>query len=145
MSAARPPNMPWLTPYLTVRDVQVAMDFYARAFGFEAGTTMPDDNGTLVHGEMSYQSEVVVMMGLEGAWGSTARAPATSGTESPVGLYVYCEDVDALFDRARDAGAKVIGAPQDMFWGDRVAHVQDPDGHSWTFARHLAEAAKEPA
>jgi uncharacterized glyoxalase superfamily protein PhnB len=52
-------------------------------------------------------------------------------------MYVYCEDVDALCDRAWKAGAKVEVAPQDMFWGDRMCKLVDPDGHVWNFATHV--------
>ena len=56
---------------------------------------------------------------------------------SPVGLYVYCDDVDALFARATAAGAQAKVPPQDTFWGDRMCQLVDPDGHTWNFATHV--------
>lgn len=56
-----------------------------------------------------------------------------------MGLYVYVEDVDALFARATAAGAKGERPPQDMFYGDRVCQVIDPDGHSWSFGTNVAD------
>lgn len=129
----RPPDRPWLTPYLMVRDVDAAMTFYRRAFGFEPGFTLPAGEDT-VHGEMRYEGETVVMLGREAASGSPASTPASTETPAPIGLYVYCADVDALHGRAADAGAAVLSPPTDMFWGDRVVRLRDPDGHQWSFA-----------
>jgi PhnB protein len=81
------------------------------------------------------------MLGKESAKGCETRAPATSGTPSPVTMYVYCPDVDALYDRATGAGATGLVAPNDTFWGDRMCRLADPDGHSWCFATSRAGCA----
>ena len=62
-------------------------------------------------------------------------------------LYVYCEDVDALFARAVAAGAKAIKPPQDQFYGDRTCTVEDQDGYWWNFATNVADfdPSKAPA
>jgi PhnB protein len=38
------------------------------------------------------------------------------------------------------AGATMVMAPHDAFWGDRYGQVVDPFGHSWSFAHPLATA-----
>jgi uncharacterized glyoxalase superfamily protein PhnB len=85
---------------------------------------------------------MVIMFGPECS-ASPSKAPATTGVPSPVSLYVYCNDVDALFARATAAGAKAEQPPQDMFWGDRFCRLQDPDGHSWYFATHKEDPSPE--
>lgn len=45
-------------------------------------------------------------------------------------LSVEVEDADALLDRVEALGGTALGAPTDMPWGQRVAHVQDPDGNT---------------
>jgi uncharacterized glyoxalase superfamily protein PhnB len=42
---ARQPGTPWLSPYLTVRDADAALDFYQRAFGFEKRCAFPGPDG----------------------------------------------------------------------------------------------------
>jgi PhnB protein len=116
------------------------MAFYEKAFGFTKHFAVPDDTGKTMHGEMKYQ-DIVIMMSPEGNNGCPVRSPATSNVPSPVGLYVYCDDVDALCKRAEAAGAKVTKAPEDMFWGDRMATLTDPDGHTWNFATHVGKKA----
>jgi uncharacterized glyoxalase superfamily protein PhnB len=133
---ARPSGTPWLSPYLTVKDADAALEFYQRAFGFEKKSTFPGPDGRTGHAEMVWQ-DALIMFGPEGA--CQAKAPATTGIDSPVHLYVYCEDVDALYIRATKAGAKSVMAPQEMFWGDRLCTLLDPDGHAWNFATNVAD------
>lgn len=135
----RPEGMPWLTPYLTVADAARALDFYAAAFGFGRGEVV-EDKGQVVHAGMTHNGEVIVMFGPESCSERLAHTPANGGFESPVGLYVYVEDVDAAYRRALGAGAVAIAGPRDMFWGDRMATVRDPDGYVWSLARHTGKA-----
>jgi uncharacterized glyoxalase superfamily protein PhnB len=46
------------------------------------------------------------------------------------------EDVDAVFNRAIAAGAKVSMPVGDQFWGDRYGKLIDPFGHEWSLATH---------
>jgi uncharacterized glyoxalase superfamily protein PhnB len=128
-------------PYLTVKDADRAADFYQRAFGFEKRLSMPLADGQTGHTEMTWK-DAVIMFGPEAGWkgkGCEVKAPATSGVPSPVGLFVYCDDVDRLFARATAAGAEAVQPPQDMFWGDRMCVLNDPDGHTWNFATNVAD------
>jgi uncharacterized glyoxalase superfamily protein PhnB len=134
----RPTGYPWLIPYLKVRDAAAMMDFYERAFGFTRKMSMPGPDGRIGHAEMTYR-DAKIMFGPEGAYGDPTKAPITGGFISPVGLYIYCDDVDALYTRATQAGANGSMAPQDMFYGDRVCRMTDPDGHVWSFATNFAD------
>lgn len=135
----RPPHMPWLIPYLVVKDVAKATDFYERAFGFARLESAQGEDGQIYHAEMRYQ-DMVIMMGAEGAFDSPYKTPNTTGVLSPIVLYFYCKDVDHLFEQAVAAGAKVQSAPQDAFWGDRYCSVIDIDGYVWSFGKHLGSA-----
>jgi lactoylglutathione lyase len=44
-------------------------------------------------------------------------------------LFVYVPDVDSMVDELRLAGATILREPGDMFWGERVAYVTDPEGN----------------
>jgi PhnB protein len=128
---AKPAHMAWLSPYLTVKDADTALDFYQRAFGFEKKFAMAGPDGKTKHAEMTYR-DAVFMFGPEGTHeGKECKAPITLGSRSPVGLYVYCEDVAA--------GAKSDRQPTTEFYGDRVCGLIDPDGHVWYFATNVAD------
>jgi len=142
---AKDDAMPWISPMLTVKDVDASLKFYAEAFGFESGGSIQDEAGKTNYANMMYKGQMVLMMMPEQSWGSPAVAPNTSGTPSPVGLYVYCDDVDARYEQAKQAGAMVLEQPTDMFWGDRVTRLQDSDGHVWNFATKVFDYQPEGA
>jgi uncharacterized glyoxalase superfamily protein PhnB len=63
------------------------------------------------------------------------RGPRSIGG-TPVSLYCYFEDADAVFQQAVEAGATVTLPLMDTFWGDRYGRVLDPYGHDWGIATH---------
>ncbi|MGF6756461.1 VOC family protein [Paraburkholderia sp. GAS42] len=137
MTAPRPAGVPWLTPYLTVRDARVTIAFFEAAFGFAVRDSVNDD-GVVMHVEMTYQGQLIVMFAPEGGFGSTAKTPKSAGAIAPQSFYLYVDDVNAVYARALAAGAKSLSAPEDQFWGDRFAQIEDPDGYRWALARHLS-------
>lgn len=133
----RPGRMWWpgLAPYLTVRDGQASIEFYARAFGFDTyGEVMRGDDGSVQHASMRLHEAAIMFGSEEGSMG--LKVPA-SGTPDSLTLYVYVPDVDSFHTRAQRSGATVVQAPADQFWQDRTAVYKDPDGYHWTFATHL--------
>lgn len=44
------------------------------------------------------------------------------------------EDVDTVLDEATAAGATLVKAAEDVFWGGRSGYFADPDGHLWEVA-----------
>jgi PhnB protein len=77
--------------------------------------------------------------------GGAKSAKALGG--SPISLWLYVEDCDALFNRAVKAGAEVppgpMGQLQDQFWGDRTGTITDPHGYQWTIATHKEDLTPE--
>jgi lactoylglutathione lyase len=53
-------------------------------------------------------------------------------------LFVYVDDVDGTVQRLRDADVPVLREPDDMFWGERLAFVADPEGNPVTLAAPVA-------
>ena len=66
---------------------------------------------------------------------------------SPISLWIYVEDCDALFNRAVAAGAQVAAGPMgsmaDQFWGDRCGTFTDPQGYTWTIATRKEDLSRE--
>jgi PhnB protein len=61
----------------------------------------------------------------------------------PVSIHVYLDDVDAIYQRALAAGATSQRAPEDQFYGDRIAQIRDPFGHSWFLATRVEEVSAD--
>lgn len=130
-----------LTPMLTVSDGAGAIEFYKNAFGAEERYRMLTPDGKhVVHAELKI-GDSIFMLGDEMP-GQDCRSPEALGG-TPVGFYVYVEDVDRAFDRAVGAGATVSMPVEDMFWGDRIGSLTDPSGHVWTLATHVEEVGPE--
>jgi len=133
------PEGPRITPYLLYEDVGAALEWLAKAFGLVAfGDRYPGPDGKLTHAQMKLGNGVVMM-----GWpGPAYRNPKQLG-QATQHLYVYVEDVDVLFQRARELGAGVIEEPNDKFYGDRRCALADPEGHQWFFAQHVRDVPRE--
>ena len=49
-------------------------------------------------------------------------------------VYIYVEELELVFCRAVEAGAKLISPIEIRNWGDKVCYFADPDGHIIAFA-----------
>jgi PhnB protein len=130
-----------LTPSITVRSVREAITFYKKAFGATSVgdlAVMPD--GSVAHAEVRI-GDSVVMLSDETATGPTKSPQSLSATTFALNFYV--EDVDTVFTRAIEAGAKVIFPLADQFYGDRAGRVADPFGHHWILATHIEDVTEE--
>jgi uncharacterized glyoxalase superfamily protein PhnB len=127
------PKSPALSPFLTVGDAAEALKFYEGAFGLTVRHVEKGGDGRTIFGVMSY-GDSVIRLAPEGYNVLPSKAPASEGSSPTSILYTYCQDVDALFEQAKAGGAKLIQAPEDKPWGDRICILQDPDGYIWTFA-----------
>ena len=130
------------TPYLSIKGAEQAIEFYKRAFGAkEVGRlSMPD--GTIGHAEIEIGDSKIMLAEENAEWGNVG--PQTLGG-SPVTLCLYVDDVDAVFAKALQEGAQVIGDMEvkDQFYGDRSGSLTDPFGHKWTIMTHLRDVSYE--
>jgi len=141
MPANPPENMPRITPNVFYDDPAAALEWLAKAFGFETRMSMPGPDGEIIHAEMQVADSAVMMSPSSGAeqW----KSPKSLSGSVTQGLYVYVDNVDAHFARARAAGATIHSELQDMFWGDRTYVAGDLEGHRWTFAQHTRDVSPE--
>jgi len=129
-----------VTPHLTCGGAADAIEFYKRAFGAVELTRLPGPGGKLLHAMIRIDDSNVMLVDEFPAHGSFGPK-AMKG--SPVTLHLYVDDVDAVFRRAVDAGAKVTMPVADMFWGDRYGRLEDPFGHQWSVATHVRDVKPE--
>ena len=129
-----------VTPYLTVNDAAGAINFYRRAFGATETMRMPGPAGKIGHAELKIGDSAIMLA--DEMPGMGTRAPQSLGGSS-VNIFLYVNDVDAVFKQAVAAGAKADAPPSDMFWGDRYGKLTDPFGHSWSVATHKEDVAPD--
>ncbi|HEX8233809.1 MAG TPA: VOC family protein [Caulobacteraceae bacterium] len=121
-----------VSPYLMVDRGNEALEFYQRAFGADVAETYMHE-GRLGHatlkingGDVMVSDEFPEYQAMVGT-----RAPSTlGGTTCTISLAV--DDVDKWHERAVGAGAEVLRAPNNEFYG-RMSKLRDPFGHVWSF------------
>lgn len=135
-----PENSSIVMPRLFCRDAAAEMEFCSYTFGARELNRRPGPDGKVAHGLMAISGEMIM---IEAEWsGFPARAPQLDGS-SPVGIFVYVDDVDQVVERAVTSGAKILYPVQNQFWGDRMGWIMDPQGHTWTVASRIEETSKE--
>ena len=137
MTKPIPEGFHTLTPGLVVDDGPAALDFYERAFGAEIRLKLVM-GGKLMHSELKLGDSIFTVN--EPFPESRAPEPGEANT---VSLLVYCEDADALQERAEAAGATIINRVADQFHGDRAGSLRDPFGHRWMLATHTEDMSEE--
>jgi PhnB protein len=128
------------TPYLCVDAGAQAMEFYQRAFGATELMRMAMPTGKIGHAELKI-GDAIIMLADESPEMNFRSPKSIGGT--PVNILIYVENVDKLVKQAESAGAKILRPPADQFYGDRMATLEDPFGHSWSFATHIEDVPPE--
>jgi PhnB protein len=129
-----------LTAYLIVKGAAAAIDFYKKAFGATESMRMPMPDGRVGHAELRI-GDSVLMLADEFPEADAISPQALGGTT--VGLMIYVDDADSMFNKAVSLGAKVKKPMADQFYGDRNGTLEDPWGHKWTIATHVEDVAPE--
>jgi uncharacterized glyoxalase superfamily protein PhnB len=62
------------------------------------------------------------------------------GTQS---LTAFVDDVDAHFQNAKTAGARILEELHETEYGERQYGVEDLDGHHWLFSKHARDVSPE--
>ena len=130
-----------VTPQLILDNAAQAIDWYKKALGAEEVSRMPGPDGKIMHAEMRI-GDSRFMLNDEMGGGKSAK----SFGGSPMSLWLYVEDCDAIFNKAISAGAKVhgpMGQMADQFWGDRSGTFADPYGYVWSVATHKEDLTRE--
>jgi PhnB protein len=129
-----------LVPSLVVDDAAAAIEFYKEVFGAQERARMPMPDGKIAHAELEIRGSVLM---LNDPFEQSSRRPPKELGGTTVGIFIYVEDVDALIQKAVDAGATVTMPVDDMFWGDRFGTFADPFGHEWQVATHTEDLSPE--
>ena len=128
-----------VTPYLVVPNVHEEIAFIEKVFA-AGGQIYGLGSAGGFHSECKIGDSMLMIGG--GGKGSTWR-----GTPMPASLHLYVEDVDAVYERALQAGATSLMGPADQEYGERSAAFLDPGGNHWypataKGAHYIAEGAQ---
>jgi PhnB protein len=131
-----------VTPQLTMENAASAIAWYKKALGADEVTRAVGPDGKILHATIRV-GDSLIMLNDDMMGGNTLKARGGS----PISLWVYVPDCDALYNRAVKAGARVADGPmgqmQDQFWGDRTGTIVDPEGFHWNIATHKEDLTPE--
>jgi len=125
-----------IMPFLYIAGAASAVEFYKNVFGASVLMREEEPSGIVSHAMLKMGDTTVMLSDPTSAdvrqndTQGLSRTPRSYGG-SPVHLYIYVADVDMVFRRAIEAGAKVIDVVENRDWGDRCGGIEDPYGHVW--------------
>jgi uncharacterized glyoxalase superfamily protein PhnB len=132
-----------IVPFIGYEDAAAAIEWLERAFGFrERRDQRYEEGGTITHAELELDGAAIYLSTPAGyASPRTLRAESEAARrayDNPWvidGLFVEVDDVEAHFERAREAGATILREPEEPGIGFRIYSAEDPEGHRWMFGQ----------
>ncbi|MFD3333110.1 VOC family protein [Streptomyces sp. NPDC058700] len=111
--------MSTIQPVILTAHLDVLCGFYTGLFGAEEIFRVPAEGPVFYLGLRIGDTDL----------GLVAKADPGTGAAPRILLSIAVDDVDETLGRVEALGGSVGGGPDDMPWGQRVAHIQDPDGN----------------
>ena len=126
-----------IIPCLRYRNAALAIDWLCDTFGFVRHLVVPHPDGMIVHAQLSFGNGMIMIGTVApNEVGRLMKQPDEIGgceTQSP---YVIVTDVDAIYTRAKEAGAMIVNEIKDEGYGGRVFSCLDLEGHLWNFGTY---------
>lgn len=120
-----------IIPCLRYRDAPRMIDWLCEVFSFTRNASYPDGQGGVAHAQLTL-GPGMIMLGTarDDDFGEAQSTPADLGgtTQSP---YIVVLDADAVYQRAKAKGAKIVIEIRDEDYGGRGFSCRDPEGHLW--------------
>ena len=126
--------MPTVIPSLRYKDASRAVKWLEEAFGFKPAMVVDGENGTIMHAELTYGPDGMVMLG-------TDRDDPYGSHAGQGWMYVVVEDADAHYAQAKAAGAEIVRELEDQDYGSRDYGARDFEGNMWSFGTYRPEVS----
>jgi uncharacterized glyoxalase superfamily protein PhnB len=124
-------------PCLRYRDAPAAIEWLCQTFGFERQLVVPNEDGTVAHAQLSFGNGMIMLGSvLDTEFGRLMKQPDEIGGAETQSAYVIVSDADALYARAKAAGAKIVMEIKDEDYGGRGFTCCDLEGHLWNFGTY---------
>src|ERR1700712_2779031 len=118
---------------INMPNATAAMEWYKNVFDAKEKMRLMEPGGKLAHGEIDIDGTVIMIAEENPDYN---RSPKTLNGTSVI-FSIYVPDADATIQKAVDAGATLIAAAADQFYGARVGRIEDPFGYKWMVSTHL--------
>jgi len=128
-----------IIPCLRYRDAPKAIEWLCRTFGFEKQLVVPNADGTIAHAQLRFGSGMIMLgsvLEVETEFGRLIKQPDEIGGFETQSAYVVVSDADAIYARAKAAGAEIVIEIKDGDYGGRDFSCRDLEGHLWNIGTY---------
>ncbi len=144
MTDPKPNPIHELFPYLRTRDTAAAIAFYIAAFGATERFRLVEPSGRIGHAELQLGPVVLMLSDAFPEYGLHAPSVANDAVDDGGrSIHLHVADADAFIARAVAAGATLLSAPRDEFYGERGGKVRDPFGHVWLIGHSIEDVTPQ--
>jgi len=124
-------------PCLRYRDAPAAIKWLCSTFGFEEQLVVPNPDGTIAHAQLRFGNGMIMLGSVvDSEYGRLIKQPDEIGGAETQSAYVIVSDADAIYQRAKAAGAKIVLDIKDEDYGGRGFTCRDLEGRLWTFGTY---------
>ncbi|GAB4003063.1 VOC family protein [Glycomyces albus] len=128
-----------ITPFIVVNDGAKAIEWYCRVFDAEVLTRNDGPDGKVMHCELRIGDSILQLGDADERWGMAPPDPELITAS----LVLYVPDMDAVYAKAVEAGARVREEPSVFITGDRYASIADPFGRRWAIMTRVEDVSRE--
>ena len=148
-----PADWPRLSTALFYKDAAKAIDWLCKVFGFEVRLKIEGDGGAIVHSELDFGPDALIMVANEASkhreGTEHCRSPASLGGANTQSIMLFVDDADAHCAHVREHGGTITMEPKtsdygEDYWSDRSYEAEDLEGHRWWFVQRLRGPTPKP-
>jgi uncharacterized glyoxalase superfamily protein PhnB len=137
MSAVAKDTTATVIPCLRYRNAPAAIEWLCKTFGFERQMVIPNEDGTIAHAQLSFGNGMIMLGSAKPTdFGRFMKQPDEIGGSATQTAYMVVNDPDAIYSRAKAAGAVIELDIKDQDYGGRDFTCRDIEGHIWTFGSY---------
>jgi uncharacterized glyoxalase superfamily protein PhnB len=122
---------------MAYRDAAAAIRWLCETFGFEKHAVYEGTDGSIMHAELSFGNGMIMCGSKnDGPFGRYIKQPDEIGGSETQSAYVIVADADAIYQRAKSAGAEIVIDIKTEDYGGRGFTCRDLEGHIWSFGTY---------
>jgi uncharacterized glyoxalase superfamily protein PhnB len=129
-------TVPNIFPVIRYKDGPAAIEWLGKAFGFAKQLVAPAPDGTIAHAQLTLGAGTLMLSSVR-----KTPDPKNPWDSTTAGVYVFVQEIDAHYVRAKAAGAQIVRPLADTDYGAREYSVRDLEGNLWSFGTYRPEPA----
>lgn len=127
-------------PAVRYEDAKAGIAWLESALGFEEHVVYANEDGSIAHAELKLAGNLIMLGSVKDD--GYGVSPKSAGLVTAT-VYVALESpaaIDALYSRAKAAGAQILRELCDTDYGSHDFTVRDPEGHVWSFGTYRPQS-----